>query len=450
MNNIKSISEALNYIPADNRDTWLSIGMAIKSALGDSGFKMWNDWSQRAASYDLSDAKRVWKSIDSSGGISIGTLYHTAKQYGYSLPVRLRENKKRKRSDEKKFSAEGHPVTAIANKIWDNSIPASIEQPYLIKKNITKGLDIKQIASKEIEKLLGHPLKAKSDKLSGDLLVIPIREASIIITLQFIDVVGLKSFLPGRGSLKQGVWSTQSLPVSEHFDGTILLDEGMATVFSASIVSGDIGVAALSSSRLVAIGEQCRKDYPNAKIILLADLKQNTNLPIDAAVNAATKIEGFLAIPVFGEDKGFTDFNEMLKIEGHNAVKTAIDSAKKIQARQLNESVTRVETICAAEIASENINWLWDGWLASGKIHILGGAPGTGKTTLCMDLAAIISRGGFWPDGTKSILGNVIIWSSEDGLGDTLIPRLNKADALLSNIHFITGIAKGNKRRLYL
>ncbi|WP_298627794.1 AAA family ATPase, partial [uncultured Legionella sp.] len=118
--------------------------------------------------------------------------------------------------------------------------------------------------------------------------------------------------------------------------------------------------------------------------------------------------------------------------------------------RQLNESVTRVETICAAEIASENINWLWDGWLASGKIHILGGAPGTGKTTLCMDLAAIISRGGFWPDGTKSILGNVIIWSSEDGLGDTLIPRLNKADALLSNIHFITGIAKGNKRRLYL
>jgi putative DNA primase/helicase len=309
-----------------------------------------------------------------------------------------------------------------------------MEHPYLIKKNITKGLDIKQIASKEIEKFLGHPLKAKGNKLSGDLLVIPIREGSTIVTLQFIDAEGLKLFLPGRGSLKKGVWSTQSLPVSEHFDGTILLGEG---------------IAALSSSRLVTVGEQCREDYPNAKIIFLADLKQNTNLPIEAVVNATTKTDGFLAIPVFSEDNGFTDFNEMLKIEGYNAVKKAIDGAKKIRARQLNESGTKVETICAAEIASENISWLWDGWLASGKIHILGGAPGTGKTTLCMDLAAIISRGGFWPDGTKSILGNVIIWSGEDGLGDTLIPRLNKADALLSNIHFITGITKGNKRRSF-
>jgi len=40
------------------------------------------------------------------------------------------------------------------------------------------------------------------------------------------------------------------------------------------------------------------------------------------------------------------------------------------------------------------IEWLWPGWLAGGKIHIIGGAPGSGKTTICMKLAAIVSSGG--------------------------------------------------------
>src|SRR5438876_2621430 len=45
------------------------------------------------------------------------------------------------------------------------------------------------------------------------------------------------------------------------------------------------------------------------------------------------------------------------------------------------------------------IRWLWNGYLAAGKFHVLAGQPGTGKTTIALDFAAIVSSGGLWPDG---------------------------------------------------
>ena len=101
----------------------------------------------------------------------------------------------------------------------------------------------------------------------------------------------------------------------------------------------------------------------------------------------------------------------------------------------------------AASIPIRPIEWLWDGWLAKGKLHILAGAPGTGKTTITMSLAAAVSASGRWPDGSTAPSGNVLIWSGEDDPADTLIPRLHEMGADLSRIHFISGVynVKGNQ-----
>jgi putative DNA primase/helicase len=87
---------------------------------------------------------------------------------------------------------------------------------------------------------------------------------------------------------------------------------------------------------------------------------------------------------------------------------------------------------------------LWPGWLASGKLAILAGAPGTGKTTLAMALAAILSRGSDWPDGSP---GGVLIWSGEDDPNDTLAPRLQAAGADRERVHFVTGVNEGGGSR---
>lgn len=83
MNNYDRIGTALNFVQADDRDTWLRMGMALKSELDDSGFDLWDDWSQQAESYKNGDARDVWRSIKPDGGVTIGTLFHEAKASGW-------------------------------------------------------------------------------------------------------------------------------------------------------------------------------------------------------------------------------------------------------------------------------------------------------------------------------------------------------------------------------
>ena len=57
--------------------------MAIKSALGEEGFALWDDWSRSSERYREADARTVWRSIDAEGGVTIGTLFFEAAKYGY-------------------------------------------------------------------------------------------------------------------------------------------------------------------------------------------------------------------------------------------------------------------------------------------------------------------------------------------------------------------------------
>ncbi len=108
-----------------------------------------------------------------------------------------------------------------------------------------------------------------------------------------------------------------------------------------------------------------------------------------------------------------------------------------------------VELIRGSDVKPEPVTWLWNGYLAAGKMHVLGGAPGTGKTTISMGLAATVTIGGRWPDGTRSPVGNVVIWSGEDDPADTLIPRLLLSGADLGRVYFIADVFEGNERRSF-
>lgn len=108
-----------------------------------------------------------------------------------------------------------------------------------------------------------------------------------------------------------------------------------------------------------------------------------------------------------------------------------------------------VQLTCAADIKPEAICWLWNGWLARGKFHIFAGQAGTGKTTIAIAIAATISIGGRFPDGTHAPVGNVLIWSGEDSAKDTLIPRLLAAGANMKRVHFIGDVQVGDEKRSF-
>lgn len=110
-----------------------------------------------------------------------------------------------------------------------------------------------------------------------------------------------------------------------------------------------------------------------------------------------------------------------------------------------------VEVTCSVFIPPISVDWFWNGNLAAGKLTVLAGPPGTGKTLIALTCAAIVSNGGLgglcWPDGTYSPAGNVVIWSGEDGIEDTIIPRLIAANANLSRVHVIGATLENGRRR---
>lgn len=84
------------------------------------------------------------------------------------------------------------------------------------------------------------------------------------------------------------------------------------------------------------------------------------------------------------------------------------------------------------------VNWLWEPYIAIGKITLLQGDPGCGKSTMMMNLIAELSKGGVTPDGRAFGAPQRIIYQcSEDGARDTIKPRLVAAGADCCNIAFI-------------
>ena len=94
-----------------------------------------------------------------------------------------------------------------------------------------------------------------------------------------------------------------------------------------------------------------------------------------------------------------------------------------------------------SEVEPEQVTWLWPGQLAEGKITVLDGNPGLGKSTAALDIASRISRGDALPDGTQlERPRGVVLLSAEDGLADTIAPRLMAAGADTSRLFAMTGV----------
>ena len=106
-----------------------------------------------------------------------------------------------------------------------------------------------------------------------------------------------------------------------------------------------------------------------------------------------------------------------------------------------------VTILPATAYTPEAVRWIWDGYLARGKFHILAGEAGTGKTTIGISIAATVSADVRWPDGTAGDYGDVLIWSGE--MHDTLSPRLLVAGGNPDRVHFVDGITEHGKARAF-
>jgi len=81
----KVVEEALEYIASDEYTTWINVGMALKHALPEEGYELWEAWSQTSVYFESEQLPEKWESFDSEE-ITIGSIFHLAKQKGFKVP----------------------------------------------------------------------------------------------------------------------------------------------------------------------------------------------------------------------------------------------------------------------------------------------------------------------------------------------------------------------------
>lgn len=470
---IERIRTTLSFVPAHEREIWLNMGMAIKSELGDAGFDLWDEWSSQDSTYNPRAAKAVWKSIKPGGGIGIGTLFFEAQQHGFKFdgtsqrhapdPSELAERQRQQQEAEAARQNRADQAAKQSAIIWDKAQPCTIHA-YSEKKQIAPQPGRMQFAHAAECKGWFWTTDDDGDlvELTGKLLLLPLYNISGELRgLQAIDERGRKSLI--KGLSKQGLFiPLTGGKVPADYTGKIITSEGFATSGTIRQATGDPAVAAIDAGNLLHVAKAWREKCPHAEIIIGGDLDKS-GAGQKKANEAALAVGGKVALPPFTDDELAvehppSDWNDYVALHDMEAVKQAMTSTVSPSAIDHHPSssdapegnyLKAMELIRGCDITPEPVTWIWDGWLAAGKMHVLGGAPGTGKTTISMGLAATVTTGGRWPDGSQSLAGNVVIWSGEDDPADTLVPRLALSGADLNRVYFISDVREGKEQRSF-
>lgn len=129
--------------------------------------------------------------------------------------------------------------------------------------------------------------------------------------------------------------------------------------------------------------------------------------------------------------------------EAAKAVAAIVDSIGEVPGG------SRMQFAPLSDVAMRSVSWLWPNYLPLGKLTVIDGFPGQGKSTLVLDIAARLSRGAPMPDGSGGNLPiDSVIITYEDDPADTLRPRLEAAGGDPSRVFFIKGVGSPGARDL--
>jgi putative DNA primase/helicase len=210
---------------------------------------------------------------------------------------KLEATKNLREVEQKRRRAEAREQ---ANLIWADAVPCA-NHPYLAAKGI-------------------GPNKTR---LSGDELVIPLREQGKLHSLQFISPAGDKRFLTG-GRVAGCYFSIGDLDGKD----ALCIVEGFATGASIHEATGYPVAVAFNAGNLESVARGLGEKFPELPLIICADDDFSTegNPGLTKGTETARAVGGLLAIPDFGPGRrdGMTDFNDMARLRGLEAVKLAI------------------------------------------------------------------------------------------------------------------------------
>lgn len=269
----------------------------------DSGWYVLHDGEHPAGAFGCwrSDITETWKA-------DIGREYTAEEKVAFKK--RMEQSRAQAEAERK---AEQESARNRAAALWQATGEASAEHPYLRTKGVLP-YGIRQM---------------------GEKLIIPMRDGKILHSLQTIMPDGDKRF--HKGGKVDGCY----FAIDGNNEAPLCIVEGYATGASIHQATGNPVCIAFNAGNLMPVARKMRERFQERKIILCADDDYRTdgNPGITKAKEAAKAINGYLSIPDFGENRpdGATDFNDLHKAKGLEAVRECLNTAKCACAREGEE-----------------------------------------------------------------------------------------------------------------
>lgn len=349
---IDTIEAALSHInPNMPRADWARIGMALKHELGDSGFKLFDDWSRNGDSYDERSCKETWRSIRAIGGVTISTLIYQAQQSGFDLSAATRHTlsqdeiesrRKQREADHAREAAERKKrqgeAAKMANLIISESEPDDGNHPYLESKGVGS-YGLRRGKWPMFDKDTGE-----IKRWFPDTLLVPIVDAKNgkVISLQalIVDHEGRSSKLYLRDARKHGGYHMIGR-IPEPGD-VLAMCEGYATGATIHELTGWSVVVCFDAPNLPTVAPLMREAFPHAAIVVCADNDKWSatgsieNPGVHYATEAAKQVNAHVIVPQFKDDSTQpTDFNDLLALEGQD------EARSQLLAHQIIKPITK-------------------------------------------------------------------------------------------------------------
>jgi putative DNA primase/helicase len=124
-------------------------------------------------------------------------------------------------------------------------------------------------------------------------------------------------------------------------------------------------------------------------------------------------------------------------------------SIRRYENRHPKKDEDKITFLRSSDIVSKPIDWLWEGKIAKGKVTMIAGDPGLGKSQTTIFLAGVVSNGGIFPGGYKCKQGGVLFFSAEDDPEDTINPRLQAVGANREKIGIFSTVNRKGKEKFF-
>ncbi len=280
-----------------------------------------------------------------------------------------------------------------------------------------------------------------------------------------------KDFRQRRPDGKDWTWNMNGVPRVLYRLPELLAADGNAWVF---IVEGEKDADSLTALGLIATtnpggagkwGKMADDSALHGRRVAIIPDKDKPDAKgrvtgMDHAQNVAACLHGKAAVvkiidlpdmPPKDDGRPRKDVSDWIEwLDGKTAEDLAAalvgmaEAAQEWTAAPVKSLESEPVTVCLADVTPTPVKWFWPSRIALGKLTLIVGDPGLGKSFITLDMAARVSRGMAWPDcpAVYNTPGGVVLLSAEDDLGDTIRPRLDAAGADLLRIKALTTIKR--------